>query len=141
MLEILNLMELEPNIPPTDFGVYTTSLAAPPKFGKSTWCTLYDKPLIYDFEEGTKGRVVYRVPVAKWTDVKKYNRQLAKEPKLKEKFNTICFDTVNYALEACKQYIMEQYQSNHPDKIIDTFNKIPYGGGHELLLKNLKGNK
>jgi hypothetical protein len=33
---------------------------------------------------------------------------------------------------------MEQYQTNHPEKIIDTFNKIPYGGGHELLAKEFK---
>jgi hypothetical protein len=139
MAEILDLMGLEPNIPPTDFGVYTTAISAPPKFGKSTWCTLYEKPLILDFEEGTKGKVVYRVQVAKWTDVKKYIRQLAKEPKLKEKYKTICFDTVNYALEGCKQYIMDEYQANHPDKLIDTFNKIPYGGGKELLAKEFKG--
>jgi len=139
MAEILDLMGLEPNIPPTDFGVYTTAISAPPKFGKSTWCTLYENPLILDFEEGTKGKVVYRVQVAKWTDVKKYIRQLAKEPKLKEKYKTICFDTVNYALEGCKQYIMENYQADHPEKLIDTFNKIPYGGGYELLAKEFKG--
>ena len=138
MADVFDLMELEPNIPPVDFGVYTTSLAGPPKIGKSTWCTFYDKPLIFDFEEGTKGKVVYRVPVSKWAEVKKYIRQLTKEPKLKEKYKTICFDTVNYALEACKQYIIDQYQADHPDKIINTFNQIPWGGGHELLAKEFR---
>ena len=139
MADVLDLGSLEPNIPPTDFGLYTTSLAAPPKFGKSTWCTLYSKPLIFDFEEGTMGKVVFRVPIAKWAEVKKYIRQLVSKPELKEKYNTICFDTVNYALEGCKQYIIDNYQSDHPEKLIDTFNKIPYGGGNELLSKEFKG--
>lgn len=138
MADVFNLVDLEPNIPPTDFGIYTTMLSASPKFGKSEWCTLYNRPLIYDFEEGTMGKVVYRVPITKWSQVKNYNRQLVRNPDLKEKYRTICFDTVNYALELCKQYIMDQYQSDHPDKMIDTFNKIPYGGGHELLSKEFK---
>lgn len=136
---MLDLNNLEVNIPSTEFGTYTTVLSAPPKFGKTGFCTQYPKPLILDFEEGSAGKVVYRVPCAKWTDVKKYCKQLTANPDLKNKFQTICIDTVNYALEACKQYIIDQYQAQHPDKIIDTFNKIPYGGGHELLSKEFKG--
>jgi hypothetical protein len=138
MADVLDLMSLEVNIPSRDFGTYCTSLSAPPKYGKSEFCTKFDKPLIFDFEEGTKGKVVYRVQVTTWQEVKKYVKQLTKEPKLKEKYKTICFDTTNYALEACKQYVMAEYQANNPEKLIDTFNKIPYGGAHELLSKEFK---
>jgi len=138
-IDVLDLTELEPNIPPLEFGVYCTSIAGPPGVGKSEFCTKYDKPFIFDFEEGTKGKVVFRVPVSRWIEVKKYIRQLVSKPELKNKFQTCAIDTVNYCLEACKQYIIDQYQADHPDKIIDTFNKIPYGGGKELLSKEFKG--
>lgn len=34
---------------------------------------------------------------------------------------------------------MNEYQSNNTDKLIDTFNKIPYGSGWELLIKEFTG--
>lgn len=136
--EVFDLLDLEVNIPSQEFGSYTTHLSAPPKFGKSEFCTQFPKPLIFDFEEGTAGKVVFRVPVTKWSQVRKYISQLIKNPALKGKYQTICFDTTNYALEACKQYVMDDYQSKNPDKVIDTFNKIPWGGGHELLSKEFK---
>lgn len=139
MGDIVNLMDLEVNVPTDNFGEYCTSLSAPPKWGKTEWAIKYDKPFILDFEEGSKGKVVLRVSVSKWTEVKKYIRQLVSEPALKEKVQTVVFDTVNYALEACKQYVMDDYQSKNTDKVIDTFNKIPYGGGWELLFKEFKG--
>lgn len=138
MAEVFDLMELEPNIPSQDFGSYCTHLSAPPKFGKSEWCTQFDKPLILDFEEGTKGKVVYRVPIENWSHFKKYTKQLTKNEALKTKYKTICIDTVNYALEFCKKYLVAEYQTNHPEKLIDTFNKIPFGGGWELLTKEFK---
>ena len=137
-MDVVNLKELEVNIPTDNFGEYCTSLSAPPKWGKTEWATKYDRPFILDFEEGAKGKVVLRASVSKWAEVKKYVRQLVREPELKNKIQTVIFDTVNYALEYCKQHVMNDYQSKNPDKIIDTFNKIPFGGGWELLIKEFK---
>ena len=134
----VDLMTLEVNIPSRDFGAYTTFLSAPPKIGKSEFCTYFDKPLILDFEEGTAGKVVFRVQISKWSEVKNYVKQLTKNPDLKERFQTICIDTVNYALEACKQWCIETFMDNNPTKIITTFNEIPWGGGWEMLTKEFK---
>lgn len=134
---LINLHELELNIPTTNFGEFSTLIAGQPKIGKSEFCTKFDKPLILDFEEGTKGKVVYRIPVKKWTEVKQVVRQLTSDLSLKDKYQTVCFDTVNYAFGALKQYAMDTYQEG-TDKVIDTFNKIPYGGGWEILENEFK---
>lgn len=137
-MAFFDLENLEVNIPSMNFGEYCTFLAACPKFGKTEFCTKFDKPLIFDFEKGSAGKVVYRVPISKWSDLKKYVKQLITNSKLKEKYKTICFDTINYALSSCKQYAIDDYQEKNPGKVIDTFNKIPYGGGWELLEKEFK---
>ena len=129
---MIDLMELDINIPSTSFDNYTTMLSAPPKFGKSEFCTKFAKPLIFDFEEGTKGKVTYRVPISKWTETKQYIKQLTSNLELKNKYNTICFDTANYALNAIKQYIVNKAQEENPDKVIDTFNKVGYGNWEQL---------
>jgi len=137
-LAVLDLSTLEVNIPSRDFGEYSISLAAYPKFGKSEFCTKFEKPLIFDFEEGTKGKVTFRVQITKWSEVKGYIKQLTKEPSLKERYRTVCFDTTNYALEACKSWCIDQYMDLNPAKIISTFNEIPWGGGWEMLTKEFK---
>jgi len=134
---LINLHELELNIPTTNFGEFSTLIAGQPKIGKSEFCTKFDKPLILDFEEGTKGKVVYRIPIKKWIEVKQVVKQLTSDLTLKEKYQTVCFDTVNYTFSALKQYAMDTYQEG-TDKVIDTFNKIPYGGGWEILENEFK---
>jgi hypothetical protein len=134
---LINLHELEINIPTTNFGEFSTLISGSPKIGKSEFCTKFDKPLILDFEEGTKGKVVYRIPIKKWIEVKNIVKQLTTDLTLKEKYQTVCFDTVNYAFGLLKKYAIDQYQQG-TEKLIDTFNKIPYGGGWEILETEFK---
>lgn len=134
----IDLETLEVNIPSINFGEYTTLLSGPPKSGKTEFCTEYDKSLILDFEQGSKGKVVYRVPIQKWIEVKQLVRQLITNEQLKLKYNTICFDTMNYAFPALKKYAINLYQQEHTDKDITSFNKIPYGGGWQILEEEIK---
>lgn len=96
------------------------------KIGKTEFCTLAPKSLIFAFEMGTNARPnAYVMPIQKWVDFKGFLQQLEGDA-YKEKFETICIDTVAIAWSLCEKYICTK---NGVQKI----NEIPYGGGYSQL--------
>lgn len=69
-------------------------------------------------------------PIDSWSSFKLVLRQLDSK-EAKEKFKTICIDTVGIAFDLCEQFICQQ---NAVRKIGD----IPYGGGYTLLSKEFE---
>ena len=84
--------------------------------------------LVLAFEIGTNARPGAMIQkIDTWSTFKLVLRQLEK-PEAKEKFSTICVDTVAIAYDLCEQFICAQ---NGVQKIGD----IPYGGGYAALSK------
>lgn len=69
-------------------------------------------------------------PIDSWSSFKLVLRQLDSK-EAKEKFKTICIDTVGIAFDLCEQFICQQ---NGVRKIGD----IAYGGGYTLLSKEFE---
>ena len=128
---IVDLLNLQPQVISRDLRSKYLLLAGPPKIGKTEFCTLAPDSLILAFEMGANGRPNARVqPIDTWSTFKLVLRQLAK-PEVKEKFSTVCVDTVGIAYDLCEQFICAQ---GGVQKIGD----IPYGQGYSSLSKEFE---
>lgn len=67
-----------------------------------------------------------------WSTFKLVLRQLEK-PEAKEKFSTICIDTVSIAYDLCEQFICGQAG-------VQKIGDIPYGGGYASLSKEFEAS-
>lgn len=76
-----------------------------PKIGKTSFAAQIDKNLILAAEMGTNaldGLNVY--PILKWTDVKAVLKEL-RDPRARELYNTITFDTITICGSLIESYI------------------------------------
>lgn len=124
----IDILSIQPQTISRDLRSKFLLLAGPPKIGKTEFCTLAPDALILAFEVGTNARPGAMVQkIDTWSNFKLVLRQLEKA-EAKEKFSTICIDTVGIAYDLCEQFICAQ---NGVMKISD----IPYGGGYASLSK------
>ena len=125
------ILSLQPNVISRDLRGKYLLLAGAPKIGKTTFCCQSDKALILAFEIGTNAQGNAMVqPITSWSDFKLVLRQLEK-PQAKEKYSTICIDTLSIAFDLCEQFICSQ---NGVSKIGD----VPYGAGYAQLSKEFE---
>ena len=127
----IDLLNLKPSVISKDLREKYLLLAGAPKIGKTEFCSLAPDALILAFEMGTNARPGVLVqPIEKWTDFKLALRQLEK-PEAKEKFATICIDTVGIAYDLCEKFICQQAG-------VQKIGDIPYGGGYSALSKEFE---
>lgn len=127
----IDLLSLQPSVISKDLREKYLLLAGAPKIGKTEFCSLAPDALILAFEMGTNARPGALVqPIEKWTDFKLVLRQLEK-PEAKEKFATICIDTVGIAYDLCEKFICQQAG-------VQKVGDIPYGGGYSALSKEFE---
>lgn len=129
----IDLMAIKPSVISKDLRSKYLLLAGAPKIGKTEFCSLAPDALILAFEKGTNARPGAMVqPIEKWSDFKMVLKQLEKA-EVKERFATICIDTVGIAYDLCEKFICQQ---NGVQKIGD----IPYGGGYAALSKEFESS-
>lgn len=127
----IDLLGLQPNVISRDLRSKYMLLAGSPKIGKTEFCTQAPDALILAFEIGTNARPGAMVqPIQTWSEFKLVLRQLEK-PEVKEKFATICIDTIGICYELCEQHICAQAG-------VQKIGDIPYGGGYSALSKELE---
>lgn len=127
----IDILSLQPNVISRDLRGKYLLLAGAPKTGKTTFCCQSDKALILAFEIGTNAQGNAMVqPITTWSEFKLVLRQLEK-PQAKEKYNTICIDTLTIAFDLCEQFICSQ---NGVSKIGD----VPFGAGYTQLSKEFE---
>lgn len=103
------------------------------KIGKTSFCVQAPDALVLAFEIGTNASPGAMVqPITTWSDFKLVLRQLEK-PEAKEKYSTICIDTIGIAYDLCEQFICAQ---NSVTKIGD----IAYGAGYTSLSKEFENS-
>lgn len=92
----IDLMSLEPQKISRSLKGKFIMLYGLPGVGKTSLAAQFPKPLILGFEMGTNALDdVYVQPIKSWQDWKTTLSQLTKQEKLKEKFETIVFDTAD----------------------------------------------
>ena len=127
----IDILSLQPNVISRDLRGKYLLLAGAPKIGKTAFCCQSDKALILATEAGTNAQGGAMVqPITKYSDYKLVLRQLEK-PEAKEKFSTICIDTVGILYDLCEQFICSQ---NNVSKLGD----VSYGAAYSQLSKEFE---
>lgn len=125
---LVDILSIQPQVISRDLRSKFLLLAGPPKIGKTEFCTMAPDALILAFEVGTNARPGAMVQkIDTWSTFKLVLRQLDK-PEAKEKFSTICIDTVGIAYDLCEKFICAQAG-------VQKIGDIPYGGGYAQLSK------
>ena len=128
MAMIVDLLAIQPQVISRDLRSKYLLIDGAPKIGKTEFCTLAADALVLAFEIGTNARPGAMIQkIDTWSTFKLVLRQLEKA-EVKQKFSTVCIDTVTIAYDLCEQFICAQ---NSVQKIGD----IPYGGGYAALSK------
>lgn len=101
----IDLLALEPTVITRDLSNKFILLAAPYKFGKTTFMTNIPGALVLSFEPGLNARAgVYAQKITSWSDLKLVYRQLQK-PEVMAKFKCVCFDTIEIAATMCQDFV------------------------------------
>ena len=109
-----DLLSLQPHRVSRDLTGYITYIYGAAKTGKTTLATQAGNALLFAFERGYNALPgVFPVDVTSWGDTRALVRELKKK-EVKEKFQTVIFDTVDIAGTLCEKYICAQ---NSVDKI------------------------
>ena len=92
-----DLLSLQPHKVSRDLTGYITYIYGEAKTGKTTLATQAGTALLFAFERGYNALPgVFPVDVTSWGDVRSLVRELKKK-EVKEKFQTVIFDTVDIA--------------------------------------------
>ena len=90
---------------------------------KTTVASHFPKPFFAGFEIGYQFiDGIYAAPMTTWSDMKDLYRQL-RNPKVKEKFETIVFDTISNASTLCYKYALNQLDVSDPSYTIALLTK------------------
>lgn len=116
----IDLLALEPTVITRDLSNKYILLAAPYKFGKTTFMTNIPGALVLSFEPGLNARAgVYAQKITSWSDLKLVCRQLAK-PEVMNKYKCICFDTIEIAATMCQEFVCARAG-------VQAMSEVPYG--------------
>ena len=104
----INLLDIKPHKISRDLSGYITLLYGPAKVGKTTFGIQMPKHLLLAFERGYNalpGAMV--MDVQSWAIFKQITREL-KKPEVKETYQSLIIDTVDYAADMCQKYVCNQ---------------------------------
>lgn len=101
----IDLLALEPTVITRDLSNKYILLAAPYKFGKTTFMTNIPGALVLSFEPGLNAHAgVYAQKINTWSDLKVVYRQL-QNPEIQAKYKCVCFDTIEIAATMCQDFV------------------------------------
>lgn len=105
MAKVIDLLNLQPTVITRDLSNKYLLLAAPYKFGKTTFMCNIPGALVLSFEPGLNAHAgVYAQKISSWSELKAVCRELTK-PAVQEKFKCICFDTIEIAATMCQDFV------------------------------------
>ena len=111
-----NICEIKPNKISTNMKSKFFFFYGAQGTWKTTVASKFPKPLIAAFEIGYQFiDGIYAAPMTTWSDMKDLYRQL-RNPKVKEKFETIVFDTISNASTLCYKYALNQLDVSDPSQ-------------------------
>lgn len=130
---LVDLESLTGNVVPTDIRSYSMFIYGVPKVGKTTFVNkLYSDgklgkaPLFLGFENGFKNIPgLHGILIDSYTTLNMYLTQLQK-PSIREKYDTLVFDTFDQFAQCCKQQVCDTYGK-------DTIGESKaHGGAYEI---------
>lgn len=104
----INLLNIQPHKVSRDLSGYITLLYGPAKIGKTTFGTQMPGHLLLAFERGYNalpGVMVQDIPT--WGVFKQVVREL-KKSEVKDIYQSLIIDTVDFAADACQKYVCNQ---------------------------------
>lgn len=124
---MIDLMSLQPTVITRDLRNKYILIYAQPKAGKTSFAAQIPNNLLFAFEKGYNALSgVYAIDITKWSDVKAAIKQLEKSEELRNKFQTVSFDTVGIAYNLCEKYICAQQG-------VQSISDIPWGRGYAMV--------
>lgn len=133
-MKLTDLLPREPTHPVVDPAQQKILLIAAPKFGKSTWCASFPKPIFLCTEEGHDALNIYRISIDRWdwvgddapTDLDKRMpldergvRRMSFVDALsilggKNDFGTVVVDTLPRLYQMVTDYVCQKKGIEHP---------------------------
>lgn len=128
----IDIFNLKKTVISKDLSGKYTLLYSKPKVGKTSFAAQIEKNLILATELGTNAiDNLSVVPILKWTDVKGVLKQL-RDPRARELYNTITFDTITIAADLVEKYICQR-------EGVESIRDVPYyGQGWKMVAKELQ---
>lgn len=117
------MLPKEKTAPKERLDDYIILLYGPPKIGKSTLASQFDKPLFLATEAGLNALEVYQVPVATWDKFLAACKEIAAGG---HDFKTIIVDTVDNLYKACSEYVKKKNNIQHESD-------LDWGKGWQLV--------
>jgi hypothetical protein len=117
------MLPKEKTAPKERLDDYIILLYGPPKIGKSTLASQFDKPLFLATEAGLNALEVYQVPVATWDKFLAACKEIAAGG---HDFKTIIVDTVDNLFKACSEHVRKKNNIQHESD-------LDWGKGWQLV--------
>ena len=132
---MLDLLNITPHQVSRDLRGYSVFFYGEPKSGKTTIATKFPRHLLLAFEKGYNAIPgAMAQPINSWAEFRKVLKQL-KDPKVKEKFETIVIDTADIAYDLCEKYICANAKRTDGGYGVDSVADIPFGKGYTMVAK------
>jgi hypothetical protein len=128
----LSKLGVEENIPKVNFTEYSGLLQAEPKFGKTTFATLYDNCILLACEVGYKAKKINFRRIPDWdTFIEFINSMEEFREEIGDDIKTIAIDTVDRLYPMCQDYIVRKYNRKKPSDSprAESIGDIPHGKG------------
>lgn len=121
-MALIDIFNIEPTKISRDLKGKFVLIYGEAKSGKTSFSSLFPKPLLCAFERGYNALPgVKAVDIDRWTDFKKVCAQL-KKPEAQGTYETIIIDTVGIATDMCEKYILAQND-------VESLSDVLWGGG------------
>lgn len=131
----LNLLDITPHQVSRDLRGYSVFFYGEPKSGKTTIATKFPRHLLLAFEKGYNAIPgAMAQPINSWAEFRKVLKQL-KDPKVRERFETIIIDTADIAYDLCEKYICANAKRSDGGYGVDSVADIPFGKGYNMVAK------
>lgn len=132
---MIDLLNITPHQVSRDLRGYSVFFYGEPKSGKTTIATKFPRHMLLAFEKGYNAIPgAMAQPVNSWSEFRKVLKQL-KDPKVKERFETIIIDTADIAYDYCEKYICQNAKRPDGGFGVDTIGDIAFGKGYTLVAK------
>lgn len=132
---MLDLLNIQPHQVSRDLRGYSVFFYGEPKSGKTTIATKFPRHLLLAFEKGYNAIPgAMAQPINSWGEFRKVLKQL-KDPKVREKFETIIIDTADIAYDLCEKYICANAKRSDGGYGVDSVADIPFGKGYNMVAK------
>lgn len=132
---MIDLLDIQPHQVSRDLRGYSMFFYGEPKSGKTTIATKFPKHMLLAFEKGYNAIPgAMANPIDSWSEFRKVLKQL-KDPRVKEKFETIIIDTADIAYDLCEKYICANAKRPDGGFGVDSVADIPFGKGYTMVAK------